>query len=314
MAIERYGSKTDVVVKLVLVFFVCLLSFSVGTFVGKKFSDNQHRLAQFEPASAERQVASTEGTKTTPKAGETLSDEEIAKLAEEFVNDDESGHATAKNDHADHTTGVAATNAHAAPAATADDPHAAPAAKAQTPAPTAHGAAVAKTAIANPHAAPAKTETKHIERNVAESKAEPVKPLPIAEKVAQGQNPKVGAAAAPAKAATTGHGEAAAQEKKPIPTSLPQDVAASAVGKYTVQVASYPSETEATKMTDTLKGQGFGAFYIKADIVDKKTAATKTWYRVSVGLFQTQKEADAYKADLLSRSKVTSAIVQKVTK
>jgi cell division protein FtsN len=67
-------------------------------------------------------------------------------------------------------------------------------------------------------------------------------------------------------------------------------------------------------MTENLKGQGFGAFYIKADITDKKTAATKTWYRVSVGLFQTQKEADAYKADLLSRSKVSSAIVQRVTK
>ena len=54
------GSKTDVVVKLVLVFFISLLSFSIGTFVGKKYSDNQHQLAALEPATkAQREVAST---------------------------------------------------------------------------------------------------------------------------------------------------------------------------------------------------------------------------------------------------------------
>jgi hypothetical protein len=273
MAIERYGSKTDVVVKLVLVFFVCLLSFSVGTFVGKKFSDNQHRLAQFEPASAEREVASTDGKESTPKAGEALSDEDIAKLAEEFVNEDDGASANA-----------------------------------QTNAPTATVAAA---------------PTKVVERTVAEAKpatpavapAAPavpaVKPLAIAEKIALGVDPKAPASANIGEAKVTLKAD---PEKKPIPMSLPSDVAASAIGKYTVQVASYPNETEATKMTENLKGQGFGAFYIKADITDKKTAATKTWYRVSVGLFQTQKEADAYKADLLSRSKVSSAIVQRVTK
>ena len=38
-----------------------------------------------------------------------------------------------------------------------------------------------------------------------------------------------------------------------------------------------------------------------------------TWYRVSVGLFTTQKEAEAYKKDLITRAKVDSALVQKVT-
>lgn len=282
MAIERYGSKTDVVVKLVLVFFVCLLSFSVGTFVGKKFSDNQHRLAQFEPASAEREVASTDGKESAPKAGEALSDEDIAKLAEEFVNEDEGASANAQTD-----------------------------------------APKAGTKIDAPTATVAAAPTKVVERTVAEAKPAPpavapaapavpaVKPLAIAEKIAQGVDPKAPASANIGEAKVTLKAD---PEKKPIPTSLPSDVAASAIGKYTVQVASYPNETEATKMTENLKGQGFGAFYIKADITDKKTAATKTWYRVSVGLFQTQKEADAYKADLLSRSKVSSAIVQRVTK
>lgn len=45
---QRGGAKTDTMVKLILVFFVSLLSFSVGTFVGKQFSDSQHKLAALE--------------------------------------------------------------------------------------------------------------------------------------------------------------------------------------------------------------------------------------------------------------------------
>lgn len=312
MAIERYGSKTDVVVKLVLVFFVCLLSFSVGTFVGKTFSDNQHRLAQFEPASADREVASTTDTKGehAAKAGEALSDDEIAKLAEEFVNDEE-GHAGAKTETAKAEPAKVdehgAAEGHGAPAKTE----------------------VAKTESHGDHAAPAKAEVAKVDahaghaapaRNVAEAKPEPKHEAPsaVAAAVAHGHAPAAHEAPKPpSKNPASTEAKVTLKpdtEKKPIPTSLPQDVAASAIGKYTVQVASYPTETEATKMTENLKGQGFGAFYIKADITDKKTSTTKTWYRVSVGLFQSQKEADAYKADLLSRSKVSSAIVQKISK
>ena len=103
MAAERFGSKTDVVVKLVLVFFIALLSFSIGTFVGKKFSDNQYKLAQLEPqdgaavaahgdeheaAEGDRGIASISPEATDMKPGKALSDDEIAKLAEEFVTDD----------------------------------------------------------------------------------------------------------------------------------------------------------------------------------------------------------------------------------
>lgn len=42
------GSRTDTLIKLVLVFFLSLLSFSVGTFVGKQFSDSQHKIADLE--------------------------------------------------------------------------------------------------------------------------------------------------------------------------------------------------------------------------------------------------------------------------
>ena len=43
------SQKTDKMLKLALVFFISLLSFSIGTFVGKKYSDNQHKLAELEP-------------------------------------------------------------------------------------------------------------------------------------------------------------------------------------------------------------------------------------------------------------------------
>ena len=107
------GAKSDVIVKLALVFFISLLSFAIGTFVGKKYSDNQHKLATLEPKNAakeDRAVASVDGHE---KKHETLSDDEIKKLAEEFVADDseevahsdehkehkEDNHATAETPH-----------------------------------------------------------------------------------------------------------------------------------------------------------------------------------------------------------------------
>jgi len=85
------ASKSDMVVKLVLVFFISLLSFSVGIFAGKKYSDNQHTLAQLEPQKGEktaREVASVNNEENSEKKSGTMTDEEIAKLAEEFVTDD----------------------------------------------------------------------------------------------------------------------------------------------------------------------------------------------------------------------------------
>jgi hypothetical protein len=39
---------SPVVIKLILVFFLSLLAFSVGTFVGKQFSDSQSRIEELE--------------------------------------------------------------------------------------------------------------------------------------------------------------------------------------------------------------------------------------------------------------------------
>lgn len=80
------AAKSETFIKLGLVFFISLLSFAVGTLVGKEYSDRQYKLSQLEPhgnqhTQSSREVAS-EGKQSK------LSDEEIAKLAEEFVTDD----------------------------------------------------------------------------------------------------------------------------------------------------------------------------------------------------------------------------------
>lgn len=55
---DSKSSGTDTVVKVVLIFFISLLSFSIGTFVGKKFSDNQHKMAVLEPQAASKESTS----------------------------------------------------------------------------------------------------------------------------------------------------------------------------------------------------------------------------------------------------------------
>jgi septal ring-binding cell division protein DamX len=87
---EHGGSRTDTLIKLVLVFFLSLLSFSVGTFVGKQFSDSQHKIAELEnnpaaSAEGERSTASIPPDATKPEVSKAISEEEISKLSDEFV-------------------------------------------------------------------------------------------------------------------------------------------------------------------------------------------------------------------------------------
>lgn len=275
------ASKTDVVVKLVLVFFISLLSFSIGTLVGKKYSDNQHQLAQLEPQKgekADREVASVhegeEGAATAEhgeKKSGTMTDAEIAKLAEEFVADENTPATEAKE--GEHGETAAATAEHGEE----------------------HGVATKaeKTEKAEAHTATA-THGKAATATAATKKEEPSS---IAKELAAGKNPTVTEHKAPA----------AATKEARVPSSLPKDVAQYTVGKFTVQVASYADEAEAQKFASDLKDKGYSAFYVPA------TVKGKTWFRVSVGQFATPKEAASYRTELLSKAKVSSAIVQKIT-
>ena len=90
--------NTNRIIELTLVFFISLFSFSIGTFVGKKYSDNQHRLSQLEPAKNETSETSQTSTESTidsiqavgpnESTEETLSDADVAQLAEEFSTND----------------------------------------------------------------------------------------------------------------------------------------------------------------------------------------------------------------------------------
>ena len=71
------AAKSDAIVKLVLVFVISLLSFAVGTFVGKKYSDQQHKIAAYEPTKESTSGRSVASEKEVNKAG-AMSDEEIA--------------------------------------------------------------------------------------------------------------------------------------------------------------------------------------------------------------------------------------------
>lgn len=309
------GQKTDVAVKLVLVFFVSLLSFSIGTYVGRKYSDNQHQLAQLEPGAhgskkleaahgsegstehsgEKREVASEHGA--ISESNKNMSDEEIAKLAEEFVADDkaEGNNEHGKNEHGKEEKSQAhSSNSHAETTSTHE--------------------AAAKHESATGH----ETVTKH-EAETKHEAASAHEPATKHEaKATHEATPKLEASshAAPLSAAQTlvnGHTQEKAEQKEThtettrVPSSIPKDVAQYSVGKFTVQVASYITKEDAEKKSSELQGKGFNAFIVPAQVKGKN------YYRVSVGLFATEKEAKDYRVDFMQKSKIESTMIQKIS-
>ncbi len=250
------AAKSDAIVKLVLVFVISLLSFAVGTFVGKKYSDQQHKIAAYEPMKEEtldRDVASAKA----PNRSGSMSDEEIAKLAEEFVTDDV--------DESEPTPAVAKVEVARAPSAANLNPAAKPVAV------TAPAAAVTS----------------------------PQQPMKVAQNIVEGTHTDKHLEAKPEKAKS-------ANEVR-LPAALPKNVAQYPAGKFTVQIASFSSEGDAKKRAEDLKNKGYSAFYLPAKVNGQ------TWYRVSVGQFPNESEAKSYRAEFMQKSKIESAIIQKMT-
>lgn len=240
------SSRTDTIVKVMLVFFISLLSFSVGTFVGKQVSDSDHRrLALESEANGMREVASTHGE------DDKVSEKDVENLAEEFVNKEKGG-----DEHA-------ATDGHGQKSESEDGYKS-----------YGKGAHDAKPAASEKpdKAAAAPADATHV----------------AAGKVAAGHAPTDGKA----------------EPRKPAAT-LPS-VASSTIGKFTVQVSSTMSENEAKEIASQLKNKGWNAFYIPAAINGK------TWYRVSVGLFNSATQAKEFRNDFVKESNAKTAIVQKI--
>ena len=276
---EKGSSKADTLIKVVLVFFISLLSFSVGTFVGHQFSKSeQRRMALEGEYKAERSVASAEVD------DQKISEQEVESLTEEFVNKEKAGvkepvdtSETEVNEHA----------AHKAPEADTSGYKAVPRVTKKGDAQADH----AEAPKAEAHAAPTKAAP-------APAKAAP-KPAPKAAQTEDG----------PAEAADkVSHGEAPTDGAKEVrkPSSALPAVASSAIGKFTVQVGSYPDEAEAKSHAATLKSKGWSAFYVPA------TIQGRTWYRVSVGIYDSSKAATEARTQFMKDTNNKNALVQKI--
>jgi len=80
------------------------------------------------------------------------------------------------------------------------------------------------------------------------------------------------------------------------------------LNKFTVQVASQGSQTEAEKKVEELKEKGLSAMIIPVELKNKK------WYRVVVGTFDDRNSAIAYLNQVKKQNGIESAIVQKIGK
>jgi len=223
------SQKTNSMIKLALVFFICLLSFSIGTYVGKKYSDNQYKLAQLEPhKKGAHDTAGTEFAANTDSAdheeghataeahgekhegdSQKLTDSEVAKIAEEFATD--SSTETAHDEKLIQT------------AEAEEKP--------------------IKTIAAEKATTHAAATTSHTTATAA-----PVKALPT-------------------KTAATVATTAAVATHEREPSSIPQAKEGASVGAhYTVQIGSYTSEADAQKLTKEMLTKGIKTSYVSAQV------------------------------------------------
>lgn len=296
------SSRMDTVLKMLLIAFVSLLAFSTGVYFGKEMVEQDYQYKALE--SDFKHATTAENTKSPEDA---INEEEVAKLSDKYLSsekedladaaqraahgEDVAGHgekrevASAHDDHAAKPAAPAAHgDAHAAPKAAAhDDHHAAP----------------AHTAPA--HSAPAKKVETHDAHHAA--------PAP---KAAAAHSAKPDLSAAHKAAERVANNAAPVEEPKHhvdenrVPTSLPKTVGGKGLVEFTVQVASYPTAEAAKSHANDLVKKGFPAFPVEAVVNGR------SWYRVSVGSFKSQKEATAYRTTLLKQAELQSAIVQKI--
>lgn len=223
------SQKTNSMIKLALVFFICLLSFSIGTYVGKKYSDNQHKLAQLEPnkkaaGHGGEEFAANEGEGHGEQAGgeqgekhesgettQKLTDSEVAKIAEEFASDSSS-------DNAHDEKAIQTIEADEKPIKSA------------------------ATEKANTHVTPASHgATTAVMTNTIATKALPTK--------------------------TSSTVVAKPMNHDREPSSLPQPKEGASVGShFTVQIGSFPNEADAQKMTKEMLAKGIKTSYVSAQV------------------------------------------------
>ncbi len=278
MANQGQSTRLDTALKLLLITFVSLVAFFTGAYVGKAMSDSDHQLKAME-ADFQTQKTTAEKHKDLDVADkDALVDEEVTQMSDKLVKNekDQLGESEVKE------------------TAEAKAPE-----KAETK-------TADKTTKATKQTREVAAEEKPIKKmvhladelslSVKKSKLDLSEVHKTAERIANNE-------VATSDEQVSQKPEATSR----IPSSLPKSVGTASGPGFTVQVASFPTSDEAKKQVDDLVKKGFPAFPIEA------TISGKTWYRVSLGNFKTQKEAAQYRLQLIKDSDIKKAIVARVS-
>ncbi len=89
----------------------------------------------------------------------------------------------------------------------------------------------------------------------------------------------------------------------PAPKSTAETTIPSATAVWSVQVNAFAREENARRLVKKIKNKGYGAFVVSPKIDGR------TWYRVRVGQFATQKEAKQLLRILVEKEKYAKAII-----
>ncbi len=314
MANPSSGNLIDTSVKLILILLISLVSFAVGTFVGKSVSESEYRRALLEMNEYRRfqgEVVDND-TFSTP---EGLSEEEINHLTKEFLKAEKGGLKTKKlNAKAELSNKAKATKK-----------------KAQGEGRKSRGLASRyeqkkheqkKKSVAKNKKSPttgikkSKKSQKTMSAKVVTSKK--TKALPISPK--SGVQTKMRPPSTRQNKAkdlvnknkkkthrstNTQKAHASKAQMQTIPASLASNKKPS---EYTIQVASYNLEKHAKEHSDRLKAKGYSAFYEPAQVKNRM------WYRVQVGRFKSLSSAKEYEKTLKSGRDISSTLVRTLSK
>ncbi len=343
MANQAQSSRLDTALKLLLITFVSLVAFFTGAYVGKAMSDSDHQLKAME-ADFQTQKTAAEKHKDLDVADkDALVDEEVAQmsdkivkaekdqLGESLVKENVEPKAEAKGHEAKGAEKVAEHGHDKTAEKVAEHGHEKAAEKVAD-----HGTAKTTEKVAE-HGAAKTTEkvadTSHEKAHEAGAAKMPEKQAKATREIATAEKPikkqshayddpslsvkkskldlsevhKTAERIANNEATTSDEMVSQKPETSRIPSSLPKSVGTASGPGFTVQVASFPTSEEAKKQVEELIKKGFPAFPIEA------TISGKTWYRVSLGNFKTQKEAAQYRLQLIKDSEIKKAIVAKVS-
>lgn len=295
MANQGQSTRLDTALKLLLITFVSLVAFFTGAYVGKAMSDSDHQLKAME-ADFQTQKTAAEKHKDLDVADkDALVDEEVAQMSDKIMKTekDQLGESEVK-ETAEAKVGekTEVKTADAKAPVKANEPETKTLVKAVKP--------TKQTREVAAEEKPIKKITAHVVEepslSVKKSKLDLSEVHKTAERIAKNE------------VATSDEQVSQKPEANSrIPSSLPKSVGTASGPGFTVQVASFPTSDEAKKQVDELVKKGFPAFPIEA------TISGKTWYRVSLGNFKTQKEAAQYRIQLIKDSDIKKAIVAKVS-